>query len=83
MYIYIYLQIYTDGFACSLAGDNRYCHSALGGGAAFLHAALLVRINIVILLWGEALRPPPNPPSRFSFFQDTKTHLQNTSLYLY
>ena len=27
-----------------------------------------MRIGIVSLLWGEALRPPPNPPSRFIYF---------------
>ena len=57
-YVYLYTQkinteTYTDVFACSIACENRSCHSALG----------------------EALRPPPNPPFRFSSFQDTKTHL--------
>ena len=38
LYIFICLSInletYADVFACSLACENRYCHSALGGGAA-------------------------------------------------
>ena len=31
-------------------------------------ATLPVRRGAFILLWGEALRPPPNPPSRFFIF---------------
>ena len=31
--------------------------------ASYYH--MHVRMGIVTLLWGEALRPPPNPPSRF------------------
>ena len=56
----IEIQIYTDVFACSIVCEHRYCHSALGVGAAFLHVALRVKISIVILLF---------------FFKDTKTHL--------
>ena len=92
---------------CSIACENRYCHSALGGGAApspfflvqvtfavhfsacvyiyiyeyecvFWHVALPVKTGIVILLWGEALRPPPIPPPASLF----KSHLHYTSVHV-
>ena len=94
--------------SCSIACENRYCHSALGGGAApsplffvqvtfaihfsacvsiyiyeyecvFWHVALPVKTGIVILLWGEALRPPPIPPPASLL----KSHLHCTSLHVY
>ena len=50
IYFLIYIETCTDVLACSLACENRYCRSALGGGAAFLHVPLRVKIGLVILL---------------------------------
>ena len=41
-----------------------------------LHVALPVKTSVVILLWGEVLRHPPNFPFFFS-----KSHLRYTSLH--
>ena len=113
-------------FACRIACENKYCHSALGGVAApspqsplplfffqdtktHLQKTSLYILCIFIYTknlntetytdvfacsiacentschsaLGEALRPPPNPPFRFSSFQDTKTHLHETPLCTY
>ena len=34
IYIYIYMCVFLHVASCSIACENRYCHSALGGGAA-------------------------------------------------
>ena len=49
----------------------------------FLPVALLVTSGIVILLWGEALRPPPNPPPAFPFSRHKDTLAKNFPTYFF